>query len=249
MASGGRTKRRASWARRCSTPSHWVASWPCRAWRCLPPLLSALHNPPDVQALGARYLGTYLMGMPLIFGFFAVDAAFRASGDTRTPMLILGSSVVMTLILDPVLILGRFGVPGAGHRRGSGGDDRHARRRVPARERTPGASPDGAVRTRALGVDRGDHARGTADGGHRRGVQRDLRRGHAHGDAIRHARAGGHGPGIPGGELDVHGRRGIRRGGGRDRRAEPRRAAAGAGGTGGMDHASGMGHWSHSSRW
>ena len=54
----------------------------------LPWLLDALHNPAGVQALGARYLGTYLMGMPLIFGFFAVDAAFRASGDTRTPMIL-----------------------------------------------------------------------------------------------------------------------------------------------------------------
>ncbi|MFI5249299.1 MAG: MATE family efflux transporter [Gemmatimonadales bacterium] len=80
----------------------------------LPWLLGALHNPPGVQALGARYLGTYLMGMPLIFGFFAVDAAFRASGDTRTPMIILGSSVLMTLVLDPVLILGRFGIPALG---------------------------------------------------------------------------------------------------------------------------------------
>ena len=80
----------------------------------LPWLLSALHNPAGVQALGARYLGTYLMGMPLIFGFFAVDAAFRASGDTRTPMVILGTSVVMTLVLDPVLILGRFGIPALG---------------------------------------------------------------------------------------------------------------------------------------
>lgn len=80
----------------------------------LPALIGALHNPPDVQALGARYLGTYLLGMPLIFGYFAVDAAFRASGDTRTPMLILGSSVVLTLVLDPVLILGRFGMPALG---------------------------------------------------------------------------------------------------------------------------------------
>jgi putative MATE family efflux protein len=80
----------------------------------LPTLIGALHNPPDVQALGARYLGTYLSGMPLIFGYFAVDAAFRASGDTRTPMLILGSSVVLTLVLDPVLILGRFGMPALG---------------------------------------------------------------------------------------------------------------------------------------
>jgi putative MATE family efflux protein len=80
----------------------------------LPWLLDALHNPASVQALGARYLGTYLMGMPLIFGFFAVDAAFRASGDTRTPMVILGTSVVMTLVLDPVLILGGFGIPALG---------------------------------------------------------------------------------------------------------------------------------------
>jgi putative MATE family efflux protein len=80
----------------------------------LPSLLGALHNPADVQALGGRYLGMYLKGMPLIFGYFAVDAAFRSSGDTRTPMLILGASVAMTLVLDPVLILGHFGLPALG---------------------------------------------------------------------------------------------------------------------------------------
>ena len=43
---------------------------------------------------------------PLIFGFFAVDAAFRAGGDTRTPFVLLATSVAVTLVLDPALILG-----------------------------------------------------------------------------------------------------------------------------------------------
>jgi putative MATE family efflux protein len=59
-----------------------------------------------------------MVGAPLIFGFFAVDAAFRASGDARTPFLLLAVSVGFTLILDPVLIMGigpapRLGIAGA----------------------------------------------------------------------------------------------------------------------------------------
>jgi putative MATE family efflux protein len=80
----------------------------------LPWLLGALHNPPAIRALGASYLGTYVLGMPLIFGYFAVDAAFRASGDTRTPLLLLASSVALTLVLDPMLILGLGGLPALG---------------------------------------------------------------------------------------------------------------------------------------
>ncbi len=81
-------------------------------------MFGVMHVPPQVVALGRRYLGTYLLGTPLFFGFFAVDAGFRASGDTRTPLAILTASVLVTLILDPVLILGlgpvpRLGIAGA----------------------------------------------------------------------------------------------------------------------------------------
>jgi putative MATE family efflux protein len=81
-------------------------------------MFAAMHTPPDVTALGVRYLGTYLIGAPLIFGFFAVDAAFRAAGDTRTPFLLLVTTVIAALMLDPVLILGlgpapRLGIGGA----------------------------------------------------------------------------------------------------------------------------------------
>lgn len=82
----------------------------------LPLLFEAMGTSPEVTSLGVRYLGTYLAGAPLIFGFFVVDASFRAAGDTRTPFLLLSTSVVATLILDPVLILGLLGAPTLGIR-------------------------------------------------------------------------------------------------------------------------------------
>ena len=83
-------------------------------WLFLDQMFAAMRTPPVVTALGQRYLAAYLAGAPLIYGFFAVDAAFRAAGDMRTPFLLLASSVAMTLILDPVLILGLGPVPSLG---------------------------------------------------------------------------------------------------------------------------------------
>ncbi|HVR02205.1 MAG TPA: MATE family efflux transporter, partial [Polyangia bacterium] len=80
----------------------------------LPALFAAMHTPAEVTALGKIYLGTYLLGAPGIFCYFAVDAAFRARGNTRTPLLLLASSVAITLVLDPVLILGLAGAPKLG---------------------------------------------------------------------------------------------------------------------------------------
>src|SRR5881392_1120198 len=48
--------------------------------------------PAEVARLGRAYLHTWLLGGPLVFGFFAVEATFRASGDTRTPFRILTAS-------------------------------------------------------------------------------------------------------------------------------------------------------------
>lgn len=84
----------------------------------LPSLFAVMRMPADVTALGVRYLGTFLIGAPLVFGFVAVDASFRASGDARTPFLILAVSVALTLGLDPALIMGwgpfpELGIAGA----------------------------------------------------------------------------------------------------------------------------------------
>jgi len=87
-------------------------------WGLVPGLFAVMRTPPEVTALGRLWLSTYLVGTPLVFGFYALEATFRASGDTRTPLLLLTLSVLVTLVLDPVLILGlgpmpRMGVAGA----------------------------------------------------------------------------------------------------------------------------------------
>src|SRR2546429_6030145 len=74
--------------------------------------------PADVARLGHAYLSTWLLGGPLVFGFFAIEATFRAAGDTRTPFLMLAGSVCVSILLDPLLIMGlgpfpRLGVEGA----------------------------------------------------------------------------------------------------------------------------------------
>src|SRR3989475_2552355 len=81
-------------------------------------LFQVMTVPPEVARLGHDYLSTWLVGGPLVFGFFAVEATFRASGDTRTPFLILAASVLLSIGLAPLLIAGvgpfpRLGVEGA----------------------------------------------------------------------------------------------------------------------------------------
>ncbi|MEI6740401.1 MAG: MATE family efflux transporter [Gemmatimonadaceae bacterium] len=80
----------------------------------LPWLFAVMQAGEGVTQIGMRYLGSYLLGMPLIFAFFAVDAAFRAAGDTRTPLYILVLTTVLGLALDPVLILGAGPIPALG---------------------------------------------------------------------------------------------------------------------------------------
>lgn len=77
-------------------------------------LFLVMQTPPAVTSLGRRYLATYLLGAPLLYGYFAIDATFRASGNTRTPFMLLAGTVVLALVLDPVLILGLWGAPELG---------------------------------------------------------------------------------------------------------------------------------------
>lgn len=77
-------------------------------------MFAVMETAPEITAIGRRYLSIYLLGMPLVFGFFAVDAAFRASGDTRTPLYVLACTTVLGLLLDPVLILGLGPFPALG---------------------------------------------------------------------------------------------------------------------------------------
>jgi len=75
-------------------------------------LFELMTVPAEVARLGHTYLATWLLGAPLVFGFFAVEATFRAAGDTRTPFRMLAGSVVVSIVLDPLLIP-HLGVEGA----------------------------------------------------------------------------------------------------------------------------------------
>ncbi len=83
-------------------------------WLLVPLLFAVMHTPPEVTELGRKWLSTYLVGTPLVLGFFAAEATFRASGDTRTPLALLLLSVLVTLVMDPVLILGLGPAPALG---------------------------------------------------------------------------------------------------------------------------------------
>ncbi len=79
-------------------------------------LFAVMRVPPEVATLGREYLGVWLLGAPLVFGFFALEAAFRASGDTRTPFAVLAISVTLNVALDPLLIAGVGPLPELGVR-------------------------------------------------------------------------------------------------------------------------------------
>jgi len=54
------------------------------------------------------------MGMPLIALAFMFNSIFAASGDTRTPFLIMLLSLLLNAVLDPLLIFGLAGFPELG---------------------------------------------------------------------------------------------------------------------------------------
>ncbi len=81
-------------------------------------LFLVMDTPAEVTRQGADYLVVYLVGCPIVFAYFTMDATFRAAGDTRTPLQILLIALVANAILDPLLILGlgpfpRLGTAGA----------------------------------------------------------------------------------------------------------------------------------------
>jgi putative MATE family efflux protein len=67
-----------------------------------------------VTAAGMRYMLVIFAGMPLYFLFVWLQAAFRATGDARTPLRLLAVAAVVNLVADPVLIFGLGPLPPLG---------------------------------------------------------------------------------------------------------------------------------------
>lgn len=83
-----------------------------------PAFMDFMNVGPATQAHATPYLRIFFVSCILLFLNETAYAVFRASGDTRTPMKVGVTVVLLNLVLDPVLIFGlgpapEMGVPGA----------------------------------------------------------------------------------------------------------------------------------------
>ena len=68
----------------------------------------------EILEYGSLYLGITFSTMPVMFLFFAYQSIRQGQGDTMTPMILLGSSVILNIVLDPILMFTlNMGVAGA----------------------------------------------------------------------------------------------------------------------------------------
>lgn len=77
-------------------------------------ILGSLGLADAVRQAASDYLTPILYGFPAITAWFALEGLYRGSGDTRTPMAVLGATLVLNAALDPVLIFGWGPVPALG---------------------------------------------------------------------------------------------------------------------------------------
>ncbi|MBI5867846.1 MAG: MATE family efflux transporter, partial [candidate division Zixibacteria bacterium] len=70
------------------------------------PLFELMHLEPEVVRLGRQYMAVYFgAGLFLVFSEWAASL-FRASGNTRLPLVVASIGVTLNVILDPLLIFG-----------------------------------------------------------------------------------------------------------------------------------------------
>jgi putative MATE family efflux protein len=84
-----------------------------------PLIFRLMGTAPDVTAFGRTYLLILFAAAPLFCVSDVFAAMFRASGDTKTPLVVYGCATALNMALDPLLIFGvgpfpRLGVAGAG---------------------------------------------------------------------------------------------------------------------------------------
>ena len=78
------------------------------------PLFGLLGADEATLAIIHRYLRIYYYGLIFNVGPLIANPVLRASGDAKTPALIMLVSAGLNIVLDPILIFGLFGVPKLG---------------------------------------------------------------------------------------------------------------------------------------
>lgn len=68
----------------------------------------------EVAALGGTYIRVVFLSTPCIFMIFNSEGALRGAGDTKTPMKVGVTMNLINVVLNYVLIFGKFGFPALG---------------------------------------------------------------------------------------------------------------------------------------
>ncbi len=69
-------------------------------------LLELIRTPQEILPLASSYLFIFLLGLPFLFVYNAINAIFQGMGNSKTPLLLLVYATILNVILDPILILG-----------------------------------------------------------------------------------------------------------------------------------------------
>lgn len=78
------------------------------------PLLHLLGTDPKVMHLSLPYVRWMLAGSPILFLYIIYTSILRGVGDSVTPLIALGVTSVIGIIVTPMLIQGWFGLPKLG---------------------------------------------------------------------------------------------------------------------------------------
>lgn len=77
-------------------------------------ILLALGTDPDVMHLSLPYVQGMLAGSPLLFIYLIYTSILRGVGDSTTPLIASGMTILIGLLITPILIAGYFGFPKMG---------------------------------------------------------------------------------------------------------------------------------------
>lgn len=81
-------------------------------------LLRMMDTPAEIFSMASSYLRISLTGAVLLYLMFTFSSILRGLGDTVTPLIFMGTGVILNAVLDPLMIMGigpfpRMGLNGA----------------------------------------------------------------------------------------------------------------------------------------
>ena len=83
-------------------------------WLGAPALLTALETPGNAYGLALTYLRLMFVSMPFMMVSVILTMGLRGTGDARTPLIFMGVTVLIDIVLNPVLIAGYGPFPAMG---------------------------------------------------------------------------------------------------------------------------------------